>query len=156
MNYTCTSNNYTSLFNAPFEAKQHSTYRVLNACVDWQWTFFFKPLYPMAEAQIKKASKTAQDYLMQYAFLRKHQKLQRDPIWKALYWILRKAAYLQFQHVCSMHLLMQNINPLTRVLKRCANGNAQAFLLGRSSYVWKRWCWKTVLSLTGNRNVPFW
>jgi len=46
----------------------------------------------MAEDQIKKASKTAQDYSMQYVFLRKHQKLQRDPIWKALYQIPRKAA----------------------------------------------------------------
>ena len=45
----------------------------------------------MAEVQIKKASKTAQDYSMQYVFLRK-KKLQTDSIWKALYRIPRKAA----------------------------------------------------------------
>ena len=31
VNFTHTSNNFTSLFNAPFDAKHHSTHRVLNA-----------------------------------------------------------------------------------------------------------------------------
>ena len=92
----------------------------------------------MAEAEIKKASKTAQDYSMQYVFLRKHQNCKEiqsekpctefpeklhsySSKWSAgstpLPFIKCKVNFTRAatKHVCSMLLLMQNINPLTGV-----------------------------------------
>ena len=90
--------------------------------------------------KLRKYQKRHKDYSMQYVFLRKHQKLQRDPIWKALHvmnsqesciatipnsqqtqppspFIKWKVNFTRATttHVCSMLLLMQNINPLTGI-----------------------------------------
>jgi len=97
---------------------------------------------------------------MQYVFIRKHQKLQRHPIWKALHvpnsqesciatvpksqqaqppshllngkWVTVSFTRATTTHVCSMLLLMQHINPLTGVLQ------LESWLLLHRHFFWDK------------------